>query len=278
MSDVTRLPHFERPPVKQVVLGVAFEPLLRLRASHIGLFWGELNRDDRFPVVDEFKPSKLHMERFDNDDMPSDVVELSVTGAESVPRVVISSEDYSRQIAVQRDVLQVSWRQVGGAPYPRFESPRNLFYETIFAFQKFLDAQRLGRMKLRQAEVSYMNAIPLRKGDVQQQAEDLVSFKLVTGDGVPTSDHFHTFQRHTLEDDTGRWARLYIAFDSETSSVEPESDMVDGQLSFSVQGPVKDRDEAISFVERGHQVIVDSFVATMTPFGKIAWGEIEGGV
>jgi uncharacterized protein (TIGR04255 family) len=266
--------------VHQVILGVAFEPLLRLRASHIGLFWGEINKRNEYPFVEEFRPSRLLIERFDDDELP-EAVELSVAGTEPVPRVLLSSGDYSRQIALQRDALQVSWRKVDDAPYPRFESPRDLFQEMFSSFLKFLESQGLGRMRLRQAEVSYINSIPFPRGDVQAQAETLVSFKLVTGKRIPSSDHFHTFQRHTLESDGKPWARLYITFDSDSfQPVTPEmpgGGKAEGQLSFTVQGPVRDRDEAFGFLEKGHKVIVDSFVATMTSVGKTVWGEIEGG-
>lgn len=283
MSDAADRPHFDRPPVHQVVIGVVFEPLLQLRASHVGLLWSDINRGDKYPIVEEFDSIRSYVEDFhDGEEESLDDVEFSVAGADAGRRVVLSSADLSQQISIQRDLLQISWRRVDGATYPRFEAPMELFGEVYSQFQKFLDSRKIGRLRPRQAEVSYLNVIPLHRQEVQAQAESLVNFKLITGDNVPPSDHFHTFQRHTLKTNGEPWGRLYVAFDSEgyrRVSTDIGGDFSEGQLSFSVQGLAKDREEVFDVIERGHRTIVDSFAATITSFGEMFWGrtQVEGG-
>jgi hypothetical protein len=41
-SGVTPLPSFERLPVNEVVLSVAFERLVAFSAAHLGSFWYDL--------------------------------------------------------------------------------------------------------------------------------------------------------------------------------------------------------------------------------------------
>jgi hypothetical protein len=289
MTNAARLPHFSDPPVHQVVLGVAFEPLLRLRASHVGLFWQEINRDRAYPRVDELTPNPVAIERLDDsdgeDDSLSGAVEVMIAGvnAEQVPRIVLSSADLSRQVAIQRDSLQVSWRRAGDSQYPRYETVKDQFLETLSVFEKFLADQSLGRLLVRQAEISYGNAVGLRRNEIQGDAERLVEFRLMHGHGIPKSDHFHTYQRHTLEHAGAAWGRLYITFDSagpvlpRSDAREREQEMVDGLLSFSLLGPTKSRDNVVRFLDRAHDVIVDAFVATITPHAEKTWGRLYGG-
>lgn len=282
MNGGVRLPHFERPPVAQVVIGVVFEPLLRLRASHVGLFWGEINANNEYPVVEEFPASRSTVEDFGSKEASRNVdAELLVQGQESLPRIVYSAEDTSLQIAIQRDALQIGWRRVSNKDYPRFEAPRDLFQDIFTRFSKFLETHKLGRMRLRQAEVSYLNALPVRSAEVATDTESLVKFRLVNGEKLPPTDHFHIIQGHNLPDSSGNtWARLYITVDSngydDLEQKENGDTSKSARFGLAVLGPARDEDEVFDFLEKGHDVIVTSFVSTMTPLGEVQWGKLGG--
>lgn len=40
MEPGVELPHFEAPPVAEVVCGIQFDPLLKFQSPHFGAFWG----------------------------------------------------------------------------------------------------------------------------------------------------------------------------------------------------------------------------------------------
>jgi uncharacterized protein (TIGR04255 family) len=54
-----RLPKFDKPPVTEVVLGLAFKDL-PLQVGHVGLFWQKVR--DEFPNIEERPPLGLIIE------------------------------------------------------------------------------------------------------------------------------------------------------------------------------------------------------------------------
>src|SRR5437899_10225732 len=48
------LPEFDRPPLEEVAIGVAFEPLKDLQAAHHGRFWETIR--ERYPSTETHSP------------------------------------------------------------------------------------------------------------------------------------------------------------------------------------------------------------------------------
>lgn len=54
MSDTPRLPSYNKPPVIEVIYGVAFNALEKLRAPHSGLLWSKIREE--FPKTAHAAP------------------------------------------------------------------------------------------------------------------------------------------------------------------------------------------------------------------------------
>ena len=269
------LPHFAQPPVTRVVLGLAFEPLPKLRASHLGVFWDHMNSRGGFPLLDEFEHSTTIREHFDElGNRSDDNLALEALDSPAVPRVVMSSSDGHSQIAVQDDLLQVSWlRANDGQPYPRYEWVRDRFSETFASWQAFLGKQEFGLVRPVQADVSYSNDLRIGSApDTYSAIPDVVRFQTLPTTAGQDVENFHYAQRHVLRDaENLPWARLHVHLDCRRSK-GPELQPL---LVLRVRGPVATDDEAFAFFDRAHRVIVTSFVEATPPSAHLKWGKIR---
>jgi uncharacterized protein (TIGR04255 family) len=268
MSESEGRPNFDRPPVEQVRLAVVFRPLTRLRASHLGLFWDLINRDGGFPGVEEYPRREPYVEEFGSAEQQD--FRVSVVDRSSVPHVVFSSSDRGSRVAVQDDLLQVSWHRSGEESYPRFERPRAEFVRLLDAFRSFLKDYGLGSVRVRQVELSYVNLFP--RGEMWFEPADLqrlVRFAPVTTAFGQDIEDLHFAQRHVLLRDEVPWARMYLTLDADALTKDTRG----ARLSFTVRGPVTRSDEEVTpFLDRGHDIIVNAFTEVTTEEAHEAWG------
>ncbi len=65
-QSAAALPSFDRPPVAEVVLDVQHEPIIGLRAAHLGLLWERLNESGQdYSVLEEYLPFEPAIEHFE---------------------------------------------------------------------------------------------------------------------------------------------------------------------------------------------------------------------
>jgi uncharacterized protein (TIGR04255 family) len=260
--------------VDQVALAIAFRPLTRLRATHLGLFWRSLNQADRYPVVEEYEYSPPYLEVLEPDKVQSPEIAVLLANRPAVPRVVITSRDGQTRIAAQNDLLQVSWRRSGSEAYPRFEQPREWFLHILELFQTFLREHKLGALRIRQADLSYLNRLP--RGDLWARPTELsgvVRFTPASGPTLPDIEGMHFAQHHLLRRGEQAWARLYISLDAE---VPTEAGPPGAWLSLTVRGPIQNgNDDVLGFLDEAHVVIVTSFVEVTTEAAHRAWGRLR---
>ena len=58
------LPHYDKPPVIETVLGVQFDRLSALTNAHLGAFWKTLNPQQEWPNVEDAPLLPNKVERF----------------------------------------------------------------------------------------------------------------------------------------------------------------------------------------------------------------------
>jgi len=172
---------------------------------------------------------------------------------------------------VQNDLLQVSWRRSGPEAYPRFERPREWFRQILELFQTFLREHKLGMLRIRQADLSYLNRLP--RGELWARPAELsgvVRFMPASVPSLPEIEGMHFAQHHLLRRAERAWARLYVSLDADAPTEEgPQG----AWLSLTVRGPIQNGNEdVISFLDQAHIVIVGSFLDLTTEEAQRAWG------
>jgi len=140
------LPDYSRPPVDEVVCGVRFEFLTKLRLTHFGLLWNEFRAD--FPTVTHAPP------------LLPDAAKIFVdesTGA-PIPRIwfIAQADDYLIQF--QGDYFLFNWRKRAGQ-YPRYREIYPAFKRHLARFLRFVEAENIGPIVPVGFELTYVNHI-----------------------------------------------------------------------------------------------------------------------
>jgi uncharacterized protein (TIGR04255 family) len=163
------LPDFVHPPLVEVALSMQFEELSNFRAIHLGALWDKFSKE-QFPLTEEQPPVPPTLE-------PLGIPQISlspqfqVLNLPPLPRYLFLSSVNSFIIQVQQDRFTVNWRRRSQQElYPRYEAVAAKFAEFAGNFNEFLVAEKLGKLHVTQAEVTYVNKIETAElpGDVDR--------------------------------------------------------------------------------------------------------------
>lgn len=150
-------PDYENPPVIEVVCGILFEELDQVLAPHFGLLWEKYRSE--YPECREVPPLTPAIETFEG---PISLG-LRLENVPPLPRVWFIHADKNGIIQVQRDRFLHNWRKIRDTDeYPRYPQVIRLFKDRYNCFQSFLEENRLGEIRPKQYELTYVNHI--RKG------------------------------------------------------------------------------------------------------------------
>ena len=158
------LPQFSAPPVSEVVLGVQFEPLEKLRTPQLGLAWQRFR--DRFPTVEEKAPLDPMIDEVGGAAPPFAVrIQLEPVDAPPAPRLWFISNDNTRLLQLQRDRFIHNWRRIKVRDeYPHYVRVRETFMRELEVFRSFLQTERLREIVANQCEVTYVDEIVAGRG------------------------------------------------------------------------------------------------------------------
>jgi uncharacterized protein (TIGR04255 family) len=137
---------FERPPINEVVFGVAFSPVPALKAEAIGLYWAHIR--ETFPFVSQqpvYMPQALAMP------LVPQAGELF-----PLPRFWFLSADKTRLIQLQNNAFLYNWRKQEGE-YPRFSRVAVEFFEHLKGFLQFVESELSQTVTFASAELAYIN-------------------------------------------------------------------------------------------------------------------------
>jgi uncharacterized protein (TIGR04255 family) len=175
-------------------------------------------------------------------------------------------------IQFQQDRLLHNWRKIGGGTsYPRFESILPNFKNELEALDNYF--QKLGneRLVVTQAEISYINHIPLDGFSNSFSPQQWLSF---IDANEPPVDEFALVTKHILSDKEAKpYGRLYR--ESVTGSDEKGRKIL--SLTYTVRGrPAADSIEnAIEFIIEGRHMIAEHFVRSTTPYAHEQWRRVR---
>lgn len=144
---------FECPPLNEVICGLHFRRMDRFTAPYVGLLWQKFQT--HYPKCEVHPPLTLVSEQ-------DTELQLEMS---SFPRVWFVSEDSTRLVQVQQDLLIHNWRQVeSSTSYPRYKIVKDGFDDALSKFEAFVADHGLGAVEARQYELSYVNFVPQGDG------------------------------------------------------------------------------------------------------------------
>jgi uncharacterized protein (TIGR04255 family) len=263
------LPEYDRPPVVEVALGLQFQPIGKFRAPYVGLLWQEWR--DKYPILDEVPPLDPVNER----EGPMPGVTFQITAVPPMMRYWFLNEDGSRLLQIQRDRIILNWRKVPAGPqtYPRYRTLREEFVRRLGQFTDFLSSRNLGQLAITQAELNYINALPIgqgfeRPGELHRALRTLASVE--EGSTLSDPEEVRISQTYRVDSEAGIPARCYIVL--EPGQVAPEEPSY--LLTLTIRGKPfgEGVPDAMKFLDFGHNEIVRRFTEVTTEAMHVSWG------
>ncbi len=149
-----QLPHYNNPPVIEVVLGVQFQEIPGFLSVHYGSFW-ECVRSD-YPEAEDRPPLPSVFE-----EIPGREASLELIDLPPLRRVFLvhSSKNYLLQVQPTRFLH--NWRKMQPTDaYPRFAAAEERFLSNWRVFLRFVEQNKFGSLKANEYELTYINHIP----------------------------------------------------------------------------------------------------------------------
>lgn len=264
MERPEHLPDYTHPPLNEVVLGVQFTPVPGYSTVNAQGVW-DLFRYD-FPTVQEQPLLSPVFETFGGTNLqPS--FQFEIGGAPMGNRLWFIAPGNDNLIQFQSDRFLVNWRkQSSSHRYPRFEAIAKAFERNLSILEKHLLKHFKYQILVNQAEISYINLIP-----VNDFSEVGLWISLWNGDRFGVESLNLNFRDIVRSDDGQPIARLHHELQSVFT--------VDGKhkalrLTITVRGKPSDGDpkSALDFLATGREVIVQRFTLITTPHAHKTWG------
>lgn len=146
---------FQSPPINELVIGISFPPVLRLKAEHIGIYW-QLIRD-RFPECVQQPPHMMVVEGSPGPGFP----ETAPGEVFPLPRFWFLSNKHPLVIQVQRNAFWLNWRHApNSGEYPSYENVEAAFWQEFEVFKNFVEGIGETTMAIvSRCELTYVNLI-----------------------------------------------------------------------------------------------------------------------
>jgi uncharacterized protein (TIGR04255 family) len=267
-SSTSALPSYKNPPVNEVVCGMRFHPLEKLRIPHIGLLWNKFRQE--YPIVQHASPIVGA-----KGEIPID----NATGL-PLPRAWFINKSDDQLIQFQFDRFYFNWRRRQNV-YPRYLYVITNFESLLETVEKSFDEFELGKLKPIEYELSYINHIP--KGQEWNTIGDLSSifsdffWRQTTGRFLPAPENVSWQMNFPLPEKMG----LLTVNLKQATRIEDKVPLLVLELVARSVGETRTREgiEAIrEWFNVAHEWIVRGFTDLTTPEVQSVFWKREGGV
>jgi uncharacterized protein (TIGR04255 family) len=275
LTEVTKLPEYDSPPVVEVAIGLHTRFLYNFDVARLGYFWGQSLRT-RFRQVEQRPPLAPVLEEAHGTLAQQSLVINVGEGPAPVPRTVFVSEDRTRALQVQQNFVVYNWKK-GDQPYPRYSSVKAEFLELIEKLSRFVVAEDIGVLSPLQCEVTYVNHIsPNRLWSSHADASKVVNLTRPQDrdSWLDALTGIEIHQRHELRWPDQEFAgRLHVKFQSGFRLPENEPIFA---LAITARAKPRPEDTLLATIEplfdREHEQVVRSFASIITPEMQKEWG------
>ena len=183
-------------------------------------------------------------------------------------RLWFLSSDGDHLIQFQEDRLLLNWRKMSnGGVYPRYENISKRFGKYLRDTQAVFDRLFNAPLDITQAEISYINIIPL-EGD--SQVGDWLDFGFV---GTLNHEAFSFQFGEVISAKDGRPYGRLIAEIKSAVTVNGEGKALQFTLTFRGKPFAKDIPSAMDFLRAGREKIVIRFDDLTTEKAHFHWGK-----
>lgn len=258
------LPDFESPPLKEVGIGIQFNPIPGYSHIMAGDVWAIFKEE--FPKVAEQLPIEPTFEVFGNIWAPQPVFNF-----QNVPpqvRYWFVSQDDEYILQFQKDRLVFNWRCANSGDYPRFESLISTFEKHANSLRDFFSGIPGGQnFSINQCELNYVNVI---QSD-EESGNSLWNYVNFLAPNGVEYENFNVNLREIILNDAGTpQGRLYI---DAALGLNPANNKKGISLNLTIRGaPIGGSiGDALDFFKKGRRVIVKRFAELTTDKAHKIW-------
>lgn len=273
-SEPRSIVEFDNPPVAEVVLSVAFEPLLGLTLAKLLQAWQQ-NFAEKFPESEEQPRWQPPIERFGPERIGPGL-RFEFGGAPPPSRLwFLDKKEGTNLLQLQSDWFARNWRKQESAEYIRYKTLREAFASEFSAFRDFVGREGIGQLVTTQCEITYIDHIePNEYWSSHADAGKVFRVLSLAPDRfLPTSleDYRFAMSYVILGDDDQAIGRLHI-------SAQPAFRKTDDQPIFVVNTTARgapaseSMDGVLHFLDHGHEWAVNGFLDVTTDEMHRAWG------
>ncbi|MGH9892179.1 MAG: TIGR04255 family protein [bacterium] len=265
---------FDNPPVAEVVLSVAFEPLQGLTLAKLVQSWQQ-HFAEKFPESEEQPRLQPPIERFGPDRLGPGL-RFEFGGTLPTSRLwFLDKKEGTNLLQVQNDWFARNWRKQESAEYIRYKTLRAAFADEFSTFRDFVIHEGIGTLMPTQCEITYIDHIePNEYWSSHEDARKVFRIlNLATDRFLPTSPEDCRFAMSFVipGDAEQPIGRLHI-------NAQPAFRKTDDQPIFVVNttargAPADDSlDGILHFLDHGHEWAVNGFLDVTTDEMHTAWG------
>ncbi len=258
---------FETPPVVEVALSVAFDPLPGLGLIALGDLWATQFRDV-FPTVQEHPPYTMPVEPLEGA-MPRSLFSFQVNETPPLPRLWFLSATGSELVQVQRDWLARNWRKVDGSgDYPRYAAMRSSFGDALTRLEAYARDRGFGEVRPTQVEITYVDHIE-GHSDGTAAIADIAERTNLSSASLPAPERL--IASYLITHDGSEAGRLHL----EVSPVIRKADHAPlVAITMTARGrPITaTHDGVLAFLDVGHEWAHLAFEQLTTGAMQEAWG------
>ena len=273
-DPASAIAEFNAPPVVEVVAGVSFESKSDLAGPLLAAFWKERLRDN-YPVLQIQPPYVMHKESFgESPGQPS--FQIDFRGPQLESRMWASTADGDELLQIQQGWFACNWRKVQkDGKYDHWLARRDAFEHWYRKVDEFLTAELSEPVTIKQCELSYVNHIKATSDVWRTHAEWPRIFRASVGGNTSSPlEQVSAQAQFLITDDDGvapigrLHARMTPAFDADRKPLYV--------FELTARGaPFPDSDQvagALSFLDRGREAIVNTFLELTTMEMHENWG------
>jgi len=248
MNHKNSLPAYMKPPVIEVVCGIAFKKIEHFKAPHLGLFWQKVRGD--YPTFQHAPPLGF----------PPEPSESAVEFELPLPRLWFINEKKNGLIQLQNNRFLYNWRKMHqDEPYPHYRSVVKEFKTNFDIFNKFLEEENLGPLNPTDCELTYINHILKGEGwescaGIHDVLPDL-DWRLDNNRFLPEPRHIGWQASFALPEDKGR---LHVKLEQGARKIDNRP-MFILEISGRGLGADKSLDAIWNWYDLAHKWIVCGF-------------------
>ena len=262
-------PDFDRPPLIEQAITVAFDRLEQFSIGDFGLFWSYIK--DRFSQTEAQQPLDPRIEQFEG--FRPERMTFRLLDANTLPRCFYRSEDGTEVIQIQPDRFTYNW-QKGEEAYPHSEATMKRFRAFFAKFCGFVMDRGWPPLNITQCELVNLNVIPVKDFGETFADAALAAFCLpqpsVSMECLPVESYIINNQ-HLIMHEGKPAGRLYVQL---SPVLRVEDDQKAYRLELTARGaPLAPENGITSFFELARYAVNLGFLGATTKHAREFWGE-----